>query len=95
MISHIFANLFHILFVSSLFLYIGINRTKTPIYILNLLKYLGIIIILYHSYQAYNKIIINKSAWINFFHIFFIGPLLIIIGINGLDTSRKYFEFLL
>lgn len=57
--------------------------------------YLGIIIILYHIYKAYLKISDGKSAWVNYIHIFLIGPLLIIIGLNGVETSRKYFELLL
>ena len=78
-ISHIFVHLFHILFVGSLFLYVGINGVKTPAFIFPLLMYLGIIIILYHIYKAYIKISDGKSAWINYIHIFLIVPLLIII----------------
>ena len=90
-----FVHIFHILFVGGLFLYVGINGIKTPAFIFQLLMYLGIIIIIYHSYKAYLKILLDKSAWVNYFHIFLIGPLLIIIGLNGVDTSRKYFELLL
>ncbi len=93
--SHIFVHIFHILFVGTLFLYVGINGIKTPAFIFPMLMYLGIIIIIYHSYKAYLKISIDKSAWVNFIHIFLIGPLLIIIGLNGVETSRKYFELLL
>ena len=93
--SHKFVSLFHILFVGILFLYVGINQVKTPVFIFPLLKYLGIIIIIYHCYKSYLKIIDNKSAWVNYIHIFFIGPLLIIIGSNGINTTRKYFELLL
>ena len=87
-----FVNLFHILFVGTLFLYVGINKTNIPLVIFPILQYLGILIIIIHSYKAYSN---NKNAWINYFHILFIGPLLIIIGVNGKDTSRKYFELLL
>lgn len=90
-----FVHLFHILFVGSLFLYVGINGVKTPAFIFPLLMYLGIIIILYHIYKAYLKISNGKSAWVNYIHIFLFGPLLIIIGLNGVETSRKYFELLL
>jgi hypothetical protein len=93
--SHIFVHLFHILIVGSLFLYVGINSIKTPAFIFPILLYLGIIIIIYHSYKAYLKILLDKSAWVNYLHIFLFGPLLIIIGLNGVDTSRKYFELLL
>jgi hypothetical protein len=93
--SHTFVHIFHILFVGSLFLYVGINGIKTPAFIFPILMYLGIIIIIYHSYKAYLKINLDKSAWVNWLHIFLIGPLLIIIGLNGVDTSRKYFELLM
>ena len=94
-LSHIFVHLFHILFVGGLFLYVAINGIKTPSFIFPLLKYLGIVIILYHCYKAYIRITSGKSAWVNYIHIFLIGPLLIIIGLNGMETSRKYFEILL
>jgi len=94
-LSHTFVHLFHILFVGVLFLYVGINGTKIPAFIFPFLKYLGIIIIIYHSYKAYLRVSNEKSAWVNLIHMFLIGPLLVIIGIYGIDTSRKYFEMLL
>jgi len=93
--KQVLVHLFHIIFVGSLFLYVGIRGDKTPLLIFPFLKYLGIFIILYHSYKAYVKISNGKSAWINYFHIFLIGPLLIKIGYDGDKTSRKYFELLL
>ena len=94
-LSRVFVHLFHILFVGGLFLYVGINSIKIPAFIFPFLKYLGILIIIYHCYKAYLKISIDKSAWINYIHIFLFGPLLIIIGLNGVETSRKYFELLI
>lgn len=94
-LTNIFVHVFHILFVGSLFLYVGIIGNKIPLFMYQILLYLGILIILYHSYKAYNKILIDKSAWVNYIHIFLVGPLLIIIGLNGAETSRKYFELLL
>jgi len=93
--TNFYIHLFHILIVGSLFLYVGIIGNKCPQIIFTIVQYLGIIIILYHSYKAYTKIINNKSAWVNYIHIFLIGPLLIIIGYNGKETSRKYFELLI
>lgn len=91
----IFVHLFHILFVGLLFLYVGIEKTNIPSLMFPFLKYLGIFIILYHSYKAFINFQNNKSAWVNLFHILLIGPLLVIIGINETSTSRKYFELLL
>lgn len=90
-----FVHLFHIFFVGILFLYVGIMQKEIPTYLFNILFALGIIIIIYHAYKAYIKIKKGMSAWINYIHIFLIGPLLLIIGYNGKETSRKYFELLL
>lgn len=94
-ISHTFIHLFHILFVGSLFLYVGINGNNTPVFMFPFLLYLGIIIIIYHTYKAYVRINYGKSAWINYIHILLFGPLLVIIGLNGKDVGRQYFELLL
>lgn len=93
--SLVYVHLFHILFVGTLFLYVGINGIKTPTFIFPILLFLGVLIIVYHSYKAYVKSTLNKSNWINYLHILLIGPLLIIIGLNGAETSNKYFQLLL
>jgi len=93
--NHFYIHLFHILIVGSLFLYVAIKGNTIPQLLYPILKYLGIIIILYHCYKAYVKITNNKSAWVNYLHIFLIGPLLVIIGYNGKETSRKYYDLLL
>ena len=94
-LKNVFVHLFHIIFVGTLFLYVGIVGNKIPLFMYTILLYLGILIIIYHSYKAYNKIMIDKSAWVNYIHIFLIGPLLIIIGYNGVETSKKYYDLLL
>lgn len=85
-------NLFHVVFVSSFFIYIGIYREQIykPVY--TLLIIIGIFILVYHSYKSYIR---NSGAWINYLHIFLFAPLILIIGINGTNTSRKYYEMLL
>ena len=93
--SQTFVHLFHILLVGTLFLYVGIKGTNTSAYFFPAIKYLGIFIIIYHIYKAYLKLMLDKSGWVNYIHIFLIGPLLVIIGINGSETPRKYFEMLL
>jgi hypothetical protein len=84
-------HLFHIIIVSGLFLYIGIMQTKLPKIIYPILICLGIVIILYHIYKSLYK----KDAWINYIHIFIIGPLLIYIGFKKEQTPRKFFEIIL
>ena len=91
----VFVHLFHILFVGTLFLYVGINKTNIPKLMFPFLKYLGIFVILFHSYKIYTNLQTNKSIWINLFHVLLVGPLLVIIGLYGTETSRKYLELLL
>jgi len=93
--TDILVHLFHIIIVGSIFLYIGINKTNIPTYAYPFLIFLGIVIILYHSYKAYIRTIAGTSAWINYIHILLIGPLLIYIGINNKNTKSRYFEILL
>lgn len=90
-----YVHLFHILIVGSLFLYVGINRTSIPTIMYPILLGLGVIIIFYHSYKAYNYMKLGKSYWVNLIHILLVGPLLIYIGYNREKTARLYFELLL
>jgi Na+-transporting methylmalonyl-CoA/oxaloacetate decarboxylase beta subunit len=83
--------LFHVLVVAVLFLYVGIRKTDIPLFIFPLLLGLGAVIIPYHIYKAS----IKKSGWVNYIHIFLVGPLLMYIGYNGVETERKFFELLL
>jgi hypothetical protein len=93
--SHKLVHLFHIIIVGGLFLYVGINREKIYGGLFNVLFYLGLIIVLYHSYKAYGYLKDNKGIWVNLIHIFIVGPLLVYIGYNGEKTARKFFEILL
>ena len=95
MSSSLFVKLFHIAIVGALFLYIGIKRTDIPKFMFPLLLVLGVVIIGYHGYKAYNYIQNEQPFWINFIHIFYVGPLLIYIGYFGKETERMYFELLL
>jgi hypothetical protein len=91
----IFIRLFHILIVGSLFLYVGITKSNIPNFMYSILTTIGIIIILYHSYKVYKKLKLELNPWINYIHIFIIGPLLLYIGLNGKKTQRFYFEIVL
>lgn len=90
-----FVHLFHILIVGSLFLYVGISRTNIPNFMYSVLLVLGIIIILYHGFKVYKKLNEGLNPWVNYIHIFIIGPLLIYIGLNREKTQRLYFEIML
>jgi hypothetical protein len=93
--THTIIHLFHILIVGPLFLYVGIKGTSIPPAMFPFLLGLGGFIIAYHSYLAYKKYNLGTSAWVNYIHIFIIGPLLVYIGYQNENTSRKFFEILL
>ena len=88
-------HLFHIIIVGGIFLYVGIMKTNIPTYVYPFLILLGSVVILYHIVKAYIKITKGLSAWVNYIHIFLVGPLLIYIGINQKNTRPRYFEMLL
>ena len=92
-----FVHLFHLLFVGSLFLYVGITGKNTPEWLYSVFYYLGFIIILYHLYKSYLKISKDKTGflWVNLIHILFIGPLVLLIGKNGKESPRYFYELLL
>lgn len=88
-------HLFHILIIGSLFLYVGTQNKNIPKIMFPILLGLGAIIILYHIFKVYSKIIQGKGYWVNLIHILLVGPLLLYIGYNGNETARLYFELLL
>jgi len=92
---YIIVSLFHILLVGPLFLYVAIKASNNPKWMFPFLLGLGAFIIVYHAYLGYKKIMLGKSAWVNYIHVLLVGPLLVYIGYNGLDTSRKFFEMLM
>jgi uncharacterized membrane protein len=93
--AHFIIHLLHILLVGPLFLYVGIKSTTIPSIMFPFLLGLGLFIMVYHCYLAYKKYTQGTSAWVNYIHIFIIGPLLVYIGYHKEETSRKYFELLI
>ena len=87
-------HLFHIIFVGGLFLYIGMQQNKMPNFIYNIILAIGIIILAYHGYKGYSKIMRGKNAWVNLFHMLIVAPLLIYIGYNKQATPRYCYEFI-
>ena len=82
---------FHILFVTSFLGYIGIIREKLPKFLFPFVLIVGIFIVVYHIYKS----IFKKDAWINYIHIFIVGPLLVYVGLQKDKTPRKVFEIIL
>ena len=93
--SRTFVHLFHILIVGGLFLYVGIAQTKIPKILYPNLLVFGLVIIVYHAVKAYKRLSDGKNPWVNYIHIFIVGPLLIYIGANKENTPRYCFELLL
>ena len=91
----LFIELFHIIAVGSLFLYVGIAQTEMPRILFTILLGLGVLIPIYHAYKAYLRLQMKKPIWINILHILIIGPLMAYIGYYGAETERKYFEIML
>ena len=88
-------NLFHVLVVAPLFLYVGFYGNTTPTLLFDLMGVLGALVLMYHLYRAYERLKNNQSAWINWIHIFLVAPLLLIVGYLKQDASPRYFEMLL
>jgi hypothetical protein len=85
-------NLFHIAFVFPLFLWVGLQKDRTPPLIWPILTILGIFLTISHIYGAYNR---RLPLWVHSLHFLIVGPLLIYIGWNGQETSKTWFEAML
>jgi ammonia channel protein AmtB len=90
----ILVHLFHIIFVGGLFLYIGIKQKNMPTIMYNVILATGVLILFYHFYKGYKKIITGKNAWVNIFHVLIVAPLLILTGIQKQNTPRYMYEFI-
>ncbi len=94
MSSELFVHLFHILFVGSLFIYIGIKQKTMAPWVFKMLALLGIFVIIFHVYKAHINFTEKRALWVNLFHILIIGPLLIAIGLHGEKAPRYLFELI-
>lgn len=89
-----FVHLFHIIFVGGLFLYIGIKQKNMFNFMYNFILATGVLILFYHFYKGYKKIIMGKNAWVNIFHVLIVAPLLILTGIKKQNTPRYIYELI-
>jgi len=69
-------NLFHILVVVPLFLYVGFMRSNTPLWLDWVLLAMGSVVVLYHL----SKVVMGTGDWINWFHALIVGPVMIYLG---------------
>ena len=94
--EHIILNIFHLLFVAPLLIYIGVQRASLPEWAFNSLLGLGIVVLMYQLYKSYIKYSTGAlSLWVNLMQVLIIATLLIYIGAKGKNTPRPAFEMLL
>ena len=94
--AHVLLNLFHILFVVPFFVWVGVMRGKLPPLVFKILIGLGILLVVYHGYKAYIRLMQKSNfVWVNLVHALWVGPLLFYIGIGGEKTQRPAYELLL
>lgn len=86
-----YLHLAHVFIFSALLAYIGIWQTNMPDLMYPFLLALGAFITIYHIYKS----VFKTDAWINYIHIFWVGPVLMFIGIYKKKTSPKVFEMAL
>jgi hypothetical protein len=89
--KEVFVHLAHILLFSTFMGYIGIMKTDLPKSFYPILVAAGLLVIGYHIYKSLFK----KDGWINYIHIFIVGPLFLYVGLQKEDTPRKIFELIL
>ena len=95
MLSELQNHLLHALVIGPAFLLVGFFREQVPAVVFYGMMVLGVVVLLYHVYRAYEKIKEGKSAWVNWIHIFLIAPLLLFVGWLGKDANRRYFEMMM
>ena len=86
-----YLSLAHIFVFAAFLLYIGIVQAKMPDMMYPVIFVFGLIVISYHAYKSF----FVKDAWINYIHIFIVGPLLMFIGLYKKGTPTKIFELVL
>ena len=88
--------LFHIAFVTPLFLTVGFLRTGIPEWFYTILLILGATLFIYHGYKLMLRWKMHSNyAWVNAIHVAFIAARLIYIGYHKKETPRFAYELLL
>ena len=89
-------SLFHLFIALPLILYVALQRAATPNWLYSTLLIVGCFIILFHGYKFFIRYTTGSSyAWVNAIHFLLIGPLLLMIGKQGRETPRMYYELVL
>ena len=89
-------DVFFILVITPLLIYIGVQRSASPEWLFHGLVGFSVLISLYHLYFAYSNFRKGSSTlWINIFHLFLVAPVLFWIGYNKKEASRYPYEIVL
>ena len=92
---HFILSLFHIIFVVPFLGYIFIQRAATPDFIYNIIFFVGLFVLVYHSYKALIRLRASSSSlWISLIHVLLFAPLMIYIGYFSKKTPRAAYELL-
>jgi hypothetical protein len=94
--SRVGLHLFHLLGVVPFLFYVTLSRAAMPDAVFYVLAALGAILILYHGGKAaYRWYTGSTYWWVNAIHAFYLGPLLLYIGLNKKTAPRASYEALM
>lgn len=93
--SHTILHAVHAAIIGPGLFYLGFAPDTLPDWAFTALLFLGVGILIYHAYLAIQKMAAERSAWVNWIHIFLVAPLLILVGYLKKDAARRYFEMLM
>jgi hypothetical protein len=92
---HFIIALFHIIAVVPFLGYIFVQRAATPEFLYNILFFVGLFVLVYHTYKAVIRISAKSaSLWISLIHVLLFAPLMIYIGYMSKKTPRPAYELL-
>jgi hypothetical protein len=72
--------LLHVYLIGPLFISIGLLGDKSPLILYNLLGFLSLFVVFFHSYVIYYKYTHKKDFTINLIHIFFLAPIMYLVA---------------
>jgi hypothetical protein len=87
-------NVLHVLLIAPALIYIGYIRDVPDVVFHGLLG-LGVVLVLYQGYRAYEKYAAGANPWVNLIHVLLVAPLLVVVGYWGAETPRRYFEMMM
>jgi hypothetical protein len=94
--SHSAINLFHVIVVTAIFMYVGLQRAAVHPLVFKSLIVVGVVVLAYHAYSAYMRFLGSQPGmWVNLIHVLLVAPLLLVVGFSGVSTPNRYFDMML